>query len=85
MAEKDITKLYIEENTHAHFNRRYPQRLAIAGSLDPANQTRTLDEKEFKTTPGRNRIWKSVPRWPASFLSKAGTLSDCTDQISLFL
>jgi hypothetical protein len=62
MAEKDITKLYIQENTHAHRNCSYPQQLAIVGCLDLANQQQTLDEKEYKTTPGRNRIWKSVPR-----------------------
>jgi hypothetical protein len=80
MAEKDIAKLYMQENAHAHRNRSYPQRLAIMGSLDPANQRRILDEKEFKTTPGRNQIWKSVPHWPASILSQVGSLSDCTDR-----
>jgi hypothetical protein len=78
-SKRDITELYIQESTHAHRNRSYPQRLVIAGSLDPANQRRTSDAKEFKTTPGRTRIWKSVLRWPASVLSQAGTLLDCTN------
>jgi hypothetical protein len=40
-----------------------PQRLVTAGSLDPANQRRTLDEIEFIQTTSQNRIWKSVRRW----------------------
>jgi hypothetical protein len=84
MAEKDTTKLYIQGDTHAHRNRSYPQRLAIAGSFDPTNQQQTVNKKEFKTTPGQNQIWKSVLCWPASVLSLAGTFSDCTDRIFLF-
>jgi hypothetical protein len=52
--------LYVQENTHAHRNRSFPQRLAIAGSIELANQRRTLDEKEFKEpqveTEFRNRF-----------------------------
>jgi hypothetical protein len=49
--QKDINKIIYTKNYHAHCNRSYPQQLAIAGSLDPANQRRTLYEKEFKTNP----------------------------------
>jgi hypothetical protein len=58
IAKKDVTKLYIQEKTHAHRNHSYPQWLAIAGSLDPAIQRRTLDEKEFKTTQSKAAMWE---------------------------
>jgi hypothetical protein len=54
-------------------------RLATAGSLDPANQRQTLDEIEFIQTTSQNRIWKSVCRWLGNVQPQAGTLLDCTD------
>jgi hypothetical protein len=56
-----------------------PKRLATIGSLDPANQRRPLDKIDFVQTPRRNRLRKSVRRWPANVQPQAGIRTDCTD------